>query len=119
MIKITVDESQAFDMLVGLNVKISNSPKDKFKQFTENFKSLALEIREQIGELLYYKIISSEEYNNLYRANFDTFCLVELGMDSEPETLARKTADMNLKRFQCKKKLQNVFFNNDLKEIKI
>lgn len=74
------------------------------------------ELEEQLNKNLGYdmarKIYGSKEYDNLYNANKAIFNEVEKNKNNEAQKL-------NKERFEAKKELNKVFFNEELGEIKI
>lgn len=118
MIKISLDEAYVFDLLSILDLKTAKSiGKEDKQKHIENYNNLHDEISEQITDLKMHQIIKSQEYKDLVDINTKVFDLVDLG--KEQEGLARTTAMANYDRFILKNKLQNKFFKNPLKEVKI
>lgn len=117
MITVSLDEGYIFDILAILNVKISQSSGQIKDKVISNFQFLSNEIKNQIGESLFNKIICSEEYKNLYNANKLVFDLVEKA--KKDEVLASVVDSANYDRYLCKIKLQNKFFQTEVKEIKL
>lgn len=112
MILIEVDEAAAFDMLSILQVKLGIAP-NAFEQF----KKLHASIKEQIGAELMHQIMHSDEYMDLVNANVSVF------NDLSPENITKLSAldvhQDNLVRFQCKRLLQEKFFDNNITEEKV
>jgi hypothetical protein len=124
MIKVTIDEASAFDMLSILEIKLIGEWRmehAKKKRLNENYELLKSEIIEQIGEDKYNEILDSEEYRFLLASNNVVFQMIDKVKESkarEAQT-AKVVQSMNDDRFRCKGNLQNTFFNNKLIEQKI
>lgn len=117
MLKVSIDYGNAFDMLVILNVKLAKTNGRIKTKNIENFELLAAEIKSQIGEYLFNKIISSDEYKELYQVNLDIFNSIDLAKSDTG--LAKKTDVLNYDRFLKKKELQAKFFEDEMTEMKI
>lgn len=105
MITILVDEGYAYDYLAILAVKhkIFNNEK------TLTARNLCNEhILTQVSEDRHIEIIQSEEFKNLFDANFETFEAVEEARYGKIS--AKEVDDLNMKRYHCKVALQNKFF---------
>lgn len=115
-IKITVDVAYAFDYLSILEVKMNKLLElNQIKLWEQQ----ADEICQQIGTVLFNKIINSKEYNDLYNINEIIFDLIDK-LKADPESVSASEIDnSNYKRFLYKKELQKKFFNSDLNEKKI
>ena len=124
MIKVTIDEASAFDMLSILEVKLIGEYKldnVKKKKLNENYELLKGEIIEQIGEDKFNEILDSEEYRFLLASNNVVFQMIDKVKESkarEAQT-SKIVQSMNDDRFRLKSKLQTQFFNNKLIEQKI
>ena len=131
MLKVSVDEGHAFDMLSILEVKHckicegSREPKyfteeecKKSESLLSSFKKLMREISEQIGEETLNKVMSSNEYRELKEANERTFDLVNKIRNGE-DSLAKQADTANLERFEAKASIQNKFFDKKITEIKL
>jgi hypothetical protein len=117
MIKISIDESSAFDILSIYQLKISNSETEEKRMLNEsNFTDLYTELSRQLSTDLLTSILTSDEYKNLLAANLETFLVVDKAKTDE--VLASEVDKKNYKRFICKKNLQVRFFKNDLSETK-
>ena len=116
MIKVSLDEGYVFDLLAIYSVKIDNSDGDKKKQSLKNYNLLSNEIIEEIGIEKFTDVILSDEYLNLKNSNQKVFELVDRASENK---LAKSTADANYKRYICKTKLQQNFFNTSLSEVKL
>lgn len=105
MISIPVDEGYAYDMLAISQVKCIKKLENSEKNFLTLFESL----KNQVNNL-HDEILNSIEYLNLLNANLETFEAVE---KARYGTISAKEVDnLNMKRFSCKKKLQEKFFPN-------
>ncbi len=108
MINIPVDEGYAYDVLAISHIKNKMNIKNSKKYFEILNKSIS----DQIGKNLHNKIINSKEYKKLIIANEKTFHAVEKARYGSIK--AKKVDDLNLKRYQCKTKLQFKFFPKSL-----
>lgn len=117
MIKISIDEGSAFDVLSIFQIKIKLSDtKEKQIQNKKNFLSLKKELCEQIGKKLVKKILYSITYKKLCKANEDTFIAVSKAKTDE--VTASCVDRCNYQRYIIKKKVQSEFFNSKLTETK-
>jgi hypothetical protein len=114
-IKLSVDAAFAFDYLSILEIKcIKNSS----KQNTDNFYNCQKDIIESLGDrTLFFSIIASNEYLDLYNSNEKVFNLVDLAKDNK--CLASEVDKANYERYKSKIALQKKFFNTSLSEAKI
>lgn len=114
MITILVDEGYAYDYLAILTVKhkIFNNEK------TLTARNLCNEhILSQVSEDRHIEIIQSQEFKNLFDANFETFEAVEEARYGQIS--AKEVDDLNMKRYDHKVALQNKFFpNSNVNELK-
>lgn len=114
MITILVDEGYAYDYLAILTVKhkIFNNEK------TLTARNLCNEhILSQVSEDRHIEIIQSQEFKNLFDANFETFEAVEEARYGQIS--AKEVDDLNMKRYDYKVALQNKFFpNSNVNELK-
>lgn len=117
MLKISLDEGFAFDILSIAQVKIIKSSVQDKEKLISNYQNLSKEIISQIGFDLYGEIVASKEYQDLRDANEKTFNLVD--QVKNDNGLAKLVDDSNYNRYQKKVALQNKFFNNEVKEVKI
>lgn len=118
MIKISVDESAAFDAISILEIKISKSEgasKDKVKT---SYEKLLGEVVCSVGAERCAEIINSPYYTSLKKANEDVFDLVEMIEKSE-DSDAKRAQQGNMKRYLAKKELQIFFFSDEQTEIKL
>jgi hypothetical protein len=114
---ITLDWGAIFDILSIYNVKINKCEGLKKEANIRNFNELAIEIKNQIGNLLFNEIIDSVEYIDLYNANLDTF--VKIAEVQNTIGLAKDVDSLNYARFLKKNMLQQKFFNTEVTEIKV
>lgn len=117
MLKISLDEGYVFDILSISQVKIIKSSNENKQKLVHNYQELSKEIINQIGLDLYSDIVASKEYQELRDANEKTFDLVD--QVKNEKGLAKLVDDSNYSRYQKKTALQNKFFNNEVKEVKI
>lgn len=111
MIKISVDEAYAFDMLAILDVKLSFAQEDEAKlKLKHSFSLLEEEIKKKVGVYLYNKIINSEEFNDLINANLQIFVAIDMLNNNLGEVEASYVNDLNYQRYKVKSKLQSNFF---------
>lgn len=112
MINIKVDEAYAFDMLAIMEIKKSKSTVDSmiFYEFLET-------IRYQLGDELTSDIRASESYRELLAANQLVFDMVEQ-INAGQRLGAEVVHEGNMARYRAKKKLQFLFFGQDLNERK-
>ena len=104
MINILVDEGYAYDFLAILDVKNTKNLKNAY----DNWRLCQNVLEYQVGKELHQKILSSQEYKNLYTVNEETFDAVE---KARYGTITAKEVDnLNMKRYYCKLDLQNKFF---------
>ena len=103
MIKISLDESYAYDLLSICQVKINK----KVNNCQKNYDIIYLDIKNQIGDL-HLEILNSNEYLNLLEANSKTFDAVEKARYSSIS--AKEVDDLNMLRYKYKIELQNKFF---------
>lgn len=112
MILLPVDEGYAYDVLSICEVKVIKKLPNSEKNFTLINESL----QNQLGEI-HAKILSSDEYLELIKTNTLTFDAVEKARYGS--ITAKEVDDLNMKRFFCKKQLQEKFFpNRTILEIK-
>ncbi len=112
MIKISLDEASAFDMLSILNLKL------KSDEGLVNYNNMSKEIINSIGVTMYNDIRFSDEYTALYDANKKVFELVDQ-MNAGSDLSAIFVHKCNMQRYTAKKNLQHKFFSNSLTERKI
>lgn len=108
-----IEIAQAFDELSILEIKKAESTDQKQRKLLgKQIRILGEEIDQSIDSDLAVKIYCSDLYTNLYNTNFDIFKSVDKFKTFEP-------VQLNLKRFEAKRKLQEFFSGGDLAEIKI
>jgi len=112
-LKVTVDAAYAFDMLAIAQIKA-----EKIDSIDANwrFQDLENEIRHQISEELFYKIILSKEYTEVYNANLIVWEMVRDSRDNK--VTAQEVDNANYDRHIKKMSLQHKFFNSELTEEK-
>lgn len=114
MIKISLDEAYCLDMLAILLVKSRKNPSTLNYQ---NYFDLANEIKDQITLEKFSDVIDSKEFNKLVDINGQVFDAVDL---AKTDAIPASAVDyLNYQRYLCKKKIQEKFFNGELKEQKI
>jgi hypothetical protein len=122
-VTITLDAAACFDMMSILQVKLSklDCVRDvaKWKQVCSAETEMFMELQKQLGDL-YWKIKCSPEYRALRDANQKVFDAVDIAEDPkrQNEISAYDVAQLNLLRYECKKKLQQKFFNSAVSEFK-
>jgi len=108
MINIPLDFGYAFDHLSICRVKLDKSPADKSCFASKVYNYYANNISEQIGDELFYEIISSTEYVKLLDCNKILFETID---NLKKYKMDAKTVDLlNHRRFELKAKLQKKFF---------
>jgi hypothetical protein len=107
MIKISIDEAAAFDMLAILELKKAS-----------NYAKFAQEIIDEIGLNLYNIILKSDIYQQLVLANLEVFNYVDK-MNANEELSALMVHRANMFRYTAKKELQRQFFGTHLVERKV
>lgn len=113
MICLPIDEGLAFDMLAIRQVKVTMCPSFEGE---EGVKSLKDEILRQIDSSLFYSVLGSVEYKNLYQSNLDVFSAVEY---SKNGTISAVEVDyLNWVRWVHKKNLHQRFFTEAYSEQK-
>jgi hypothetical protein len=118
MVKISVDEAYAFDILSIFEVKTLKCSEKKQSISKHAYELLKNELVDEIGRSKVEKILESEEYMKLINANEIVFNLIDEIRVEKNNSVANKIDDSNMERFSCKKKLQDKFFNGKLLEIK-
>jgi len=113
----TLDSAFLFDVLAIFNVKLNKLSGQNKDKSLQNFKELADQIKSQIGRAEFDKIISSDEYKNLYDCNAHVFNLVDIA--NKDNGLAGEVARANTERFHLKNKLQSKFFGRETDEVKV
>lgn len=116
-IKCSKDAAGWFDELSILNVKLNLSSGEPHETALKNHAVLGVEIEEALGISLFHRIISSDEYKELYEANKTVFEAVELA--KADKILASEVDRLNYQRYVVKQNLQKKFFNDKLTEVKL
>jgi hypothetical protein len=114
MIEIPVDESYAYDFLSILDVK---RLKMQTPEAEDYFELCFNHIASQVGVIKNKKVMLSKEYLDLFNINLKTFDAVDKAKTDEVK--ASYVDKLNYERYLCKKALQEKFFENSQKEIKI
>ena len=114
MIKVSVDEGSAFDILTILLIKTKKSAD---MQHTKNYLNFVADIKDEIGLHKLYEVMNSQEFEDLQKANEEVFIGVDLA--KEDRILASILDSLNYKRYLCKQKIQTKFFNGELNEVKL
>ena len=113
MIKVSVDEAHAFDMLA---ISIVKKNKNSSEINISNFLNLENEIKKQVGKI-YDSILDSSIFLKLIKINTEIFDAVDLV--KEDKVLGSTVDKLNYQRFLAKKEIQNIYFKNSLSEQKI
>jgi len=113
MINLLVDEAYAFDFISVLDIKKTNSSKNK-----ENFDITCEYVRTQVGHELFDNIINSDLYDEMVNANKVIYDLIDDIRVRYIKMDAKIVDDANNQRFFLKRKLQEQFFNDKLTESK-
>lgn len=103
MVKISLDEGYAYDLLAICEVKIKNNVNNAKVNYELIFNELSAQLNN-----LHLLILSSDEYACLVDANKKTFEAVEKARYGI--ITAKEVDDLNMQRFFCKQKLQLKFF---------
>jgi hypothetical protein len=103
MVKLSLDEGYAYDLLAICEVKISKNIKNAKLNYDLFFNELQQQIKDK-----HKKILKSKEYKELLKANEETFDAVEKARYGNIS--AREVDLLNMKRYNCKKNLQLKFF---------
>jgi hypothetical protein len=115
MIKVSIDEGSAFDMLSIIAVKSQKQLKPD-KDLENLFNLLYSEIMLQIGPQKIRDVIDSQEYRELIETNAKIFTLVD---EAKHDRVAASLVDrVNHQRYLLKKAIQNRFFTEELTEKK-
>ena len=116
MLKISLDEAYVFDMMSVFDIKLKILTDDKLSKTIQKHNLMKTEIISQLGEELFEKIISSQEYKNMISTNQKVFDLIDLSKTDNG--LAKQTDDANYQRHVKKMALQKKFFDGELTEVK-
>jgi hypothetical protein len=114
MINLSTSEGNAFDILSILQVKAKRFPIEKN---VLNYFNCLDEIKSQVGGQLFFVVLNSQEYRELYLTNFDCFDAVDKAKSDL--VLASVVDKLNHQRFLYKTKIQEKFFEGQLTEQKI
>ena len=115
MITIDAEEAMAFDCLAILEVKCEKFPNNEVTK--NSWWDCFDNIKEQLGDKVFYEVYASKEYKSLKDANILTFDAVEKARH-DGDVTAKEVDDCNIKRYEAKKALQKKFFGEELKEFK-
>src|ERR1041384_8461910 len=119
-IKISKDIGACFDELSILSVKWHKCQNNNISYDINNLVQLKEEIIEAIGIELFYKIMDSQEYDDLYNINREIFELVDALREityqrpTNWNSLANYGIGIDLnntKRYEAKKAIQKKFLN--------
>lgn len=114
MIQLSTSEGSAFDILSILQVKAKKLPNAKN---VSNYFDCLEEIKSQVGGQLFFRVLNSQEYKDLFGVNWDCFEKVDLAKtDSIPASDVDK---LNHERFILKQAIQTKFFDGEISEQKI
>jgi len=114
MINLSTSEGNAFDILSILQVKAKRFPTEKN---TLNYFDCLDEIKSQMDGQLFFRVLNSQEYKDLYSCNNQCFEAVDaVKDDSIPGSVIDK---LNHNRFLLKQNIQKIFFGGYLQEQKI
>ena len=116
MMKVSLDEAYVFDMLAILDVKKTIFTEEKLSSVLSLYSEMIKEIIEQVGEEKFCKIINSDQYHDLIKANELVFNLVD--RTKLAGGLAQEVDNANYNRYLKKQALQSQFFVNKMKEVK-
>ena len=117
MLKVSLDESFVFDLLSILEVKMGKASEENYTKAKLSFEKTSLEIIQQIGKIKYEEIISSSEYESLFRANGLVFDLVDKA--KQDNGVGREMDNANYTRYLRKMDLQKKFFDGEMLEVKL
>jgi hypothetical protein len=118
-----LDAAVWFDMLSILEIKtdvLLSKDKERGAKSNEALDSMMANLIVQLSFEKFAEIVSSDEYEALYEANLKVFKAVDLAEDITKvnEISAYEVAQLNLLRYECKKKLQEKFFDSEVSELK-
>lgn len=115
MINILVSESEAIDYLAILNVKMNVLNGKSKKNYEDQYKFLV----KQLDKTKLDEILSSEEYEELYLSNHILWRIIDDIRQNKNQMTAKELDDYNTRRWLAKKQLQEKFFKEPLKEVKV
>jgi len=107
MINIEVDEGYAFDYLSIQEVKMTENKRGE-EIFLANYLHCYQFLLDQCGEVIFYKIVNSDFYNDLLKVNEKLFNYVIQARNNE--CTAKEVDDTNNERYLAKKALREKFF---------
>lgn len=110
MIKVTLDEAAAFDMLSILDIK--------FIRTDSQYIDMLNDLINSIGYQLVIDILGCSEYKALATANRKIFKYVDQ-LNAGKDMSALVVHQANMERYTAKKAIQTKFFSNELTEVKI
>lgn len=114
MIKLSTSEGSAFDILSILQVKAKKLPNAKN---VSNYFDCLDEIKAQVGGQLFFQVLNSQEYKDLFKSNWSCFEAVDAVKD---DSIPGSAIDvLNHNRFLLKQKIQVKFFGGEITEQKI
>lgn len=113
-VSLIVDASFAFDYLSILMVKMNNKGG---KQNIDNYFFCFENLLNEMDSNLFYDILESKEFQDLYISNLKVFRLVDLAKNDL--CYASEVDKMNYQRYIVKQTLQQKFFGSSVSEVKI
>ncbi len=116
MIKISIDEGAAFDMLCIAQIKYQANPNSVATRIAA--ENIAKEIHDQIGYVRSSQVVQSDEFIELTKINFRIYDMINSVKIHEILGDATKIDQLNHERFLTKKKIQEKFFGSNLTEQK-
>lgn len=109
MIKISVDEAYAYDMLAILEIKYKKM--NLSLESLNNHYELQETLRKEVGAQRHSEIVLSKEFQRLYDANLKIFERIDEIKEREIHSSDATYIDnMNYERYLAKKTLQEKFF---------
>lgn len=117
MIQIEIDEAEAFDRLAIHQIKSQNFKSPTLKEYFKNeYDKLKVSLNWQITSEIVNRVITSSFFQDLIEINEEIFEAVELA--KENKVTAKKVDDLNVERYNIKKKLQETFFSHTIRDHK-
>lgn len=116
MIKISVDEGAAFDILSIACIKAVMNPQNS--DGDANMEKIWYEICVAIGREIATKVISSPEYRELMEANTKIYVKIDSLKIFERVGDAKVIDELNHSRYVAKQKIQQKYFGSNLTEQK-
>ena len=114
-VNIRVSGGEGIDYLSILNVKMNVLNGPSKKNYEDQYRFLA----EQLGKVKLDLILGSEEYKELYEANNHLWIVIDDIRQDKIEMTAKNLDSQNTRRWVAKKKLQEKFFNEPFREVKV